>query len=231
MERVARLVLAILFAVGVATSQVASSNLQFTGFDDLVEAKGRFAQNTVRPGADLSNYAAIRVLPVVINFAVHRSDVLSADVEQLAGVFPDSWYRRELENVMGRALIAELERKGYQVVPESKPNTLILQAVIVNFDTRPLASSSAKHGSTYDPSQVEWEYEDPRTARVGEGTLVLDLVDGETGVVQARFGGREHISAMWGWPEPATDSEVVDRWSRGVARELWKTLKEFGYEK
>ena len=64
---------------------------------------------------------------------------------------------------------------------------------------------------------------------VGEATFVFELIDAETGVIQARTGERTRIQA----PEttytvsraPANSATVwsdVERWARDIARDLRK---------
>jgi hypothetical protein len=68
-------------------------------------------------------------------------------------------------------------------------------------------------------------------ASVGEGTFVIELIDAETGVMQARVAERRRIQppGASSIPTAATRATVwtdIEQWARGIAQDFRKELEK-----
>jgi hypothetical protein len=82
------------------------------------------------------------------------------------------------------------------------------------------------------PPNVE-RYGNIHLASVGEATIVFELIDATTGVIQARAAERQQIQPEWRTrgvnTAPANSATVwadVERWAREQAQDLRKALEK-----
>ncbi len=235
MRSTVRFVFLVLLAVGLSFSVEASSDLKVSGFDELVEANSRFDQTWVRPDLDLSFYTSIHIAEVLIHLS--KPDVSHASKSDIQ--LSHEEYQRKLEEALSAAVADELVLRGFDVVQRSNRTSLALRVAIVNLDRRATPGSGAQNETIYHPGNRIYGFVQPRRQDFGIGTLVLDLFDPETGVVQARLGGREYINVMRNLSTDTgarhnlpdiEDWEVINQWTRGKTRDLVRALKKMRFD-
>ena len=123
--------------------------------------------------------------------------------------------RAKFGKVVSEAIVKELGRsKKFELVEEVGPGVLLMRGAFLDVI------------STVPPSRAGRV--DVHLASVGEATMVFELIDSETGVIQARVGERRLIT-----PPGATMNQVgampsnsnmiwadVNQWASKVARDL-----------
>lgn len=197
---------------------------EVTGADELVEKKGAFSSTWVRPDVDMNRYGALYLWEPEFQFreggetsAGTTSQLLRGDGGPYA-MRPDDQER--FEKLVTETFVAELERsKLFRVVDSPAADTLILRAGFLDITSE----------VPPNPDRVANLY----LASVGEATLVFELIDAETGVIQARAAERRLIqpdSRMRGVnTAPANSATVwadVERWARDRAQDLRKALEK-----
>ena len=116
--------------------------------------------------------------------------------------------------------IEELGRsKVFEVVDEVGPDTLLVRAMLVDI----ISNVPPKFTGTADVY----------ISSVGEATFIFELIDSETGVVQATVSERRQIQPRSQMHQvntrPANSATVwsdVKRWATEVARDLRKALEK-----
>ena len=196
-----------------------------TGGDALVKEKGRFKETWVHPDARLMRYGELYLWDEVIQFRDVRtrkslrtssSILLSTGSEE----YPVSQESRErFQHVFVDTFVEELQRsKRFQVVDEVGPVTLIVRGGVLDIVSR-VPPSTARV--------------DVYLARVGEATIVFELIDPETGLMQARLGERRNIQpprhSHDAFSRPANVNTMwvdVERWASAVASDLRHELED-----
>jgi hypothetical protein len=128
--------------------------------------------------------------------------------------------RARFAQLVSEVFTAELaSSKLFAVVDQVGPGTLIVRSAVLDITSNV-------------PPNVD-RFDDVYLASVGEATIVFELVDAETGVIQARAGERRQIqpeARMRGVnAAPANAATVwseVERWAREQARGLRKALEK-----
>ncbi|MCP4900393.1 MAG: DUF3313 domain-containing protein [bacterium] len=197
MNRIALLALVVLLAMALPSTLKASSEPEITGFDDLVKAKSRFAETWVRPGADLSQYTKIYPTEALLHLSEDQGQPMRRTGSVVHRPVFDEEHLQKLKEVVSQAVIAELERTGFETVQESSPSTLILRIALLDITTQ---------------NGME---------RLDEATVLFDVIDSETGVIQARLGQRSNIP--FGRNRPWED---VGLWAQKAAWDLQHTLRK-----
>jgi hypothetical protein len=199
---------------------------EVSGGDELVKEKGRFRETWVHPDADLTRYSKLYLWNAAFRFRdvgkTRSAGTTSSILRGTVGEYPVARESRQrFVQVVVNAFVKELNRsKTFQVVEEVGPDTLILRGAVLDI-----------------VSNVP-----PRTRRVdvylsavGEGTIVVELIDAETGVIQARVGERRRIQPPGArrpadlFARPANSAAVwtdVERWARAVASDLRRGLEK-----
>jgi len=128
-------------------------------------------------------------------------------------------HKEEFRQVVVEGFIEELKRsERFQMVDEVGPGTLVVRGAVM--DIVSWVPPSTARADVYLPA-------------IGEGTVVFELIDPETGLMQARVGERSNIRppnhSDSAFTRPANFNTVwpdVDRWARAVASELRLELEE-----
>ncbi|MCP4902257.1 MAG: DUF3313 domain-containing protein [bacterium] len=187
----------VVLAMALPSSLKAASEPEITGYDDLVKSNSRFAETWVRPGADLSQYS--KIVPTAA--LLHLSEDRSQPMRRTGSVVQRPEFGEEdlqkLQDVVSVAVVSELERTGFETAQESSPSTLILQIALLDVTTQ------------------------KGIPRLDEATILFDVIDSETGVIQARFGQRSNIPFGRGRPW-----EDVGLWAQKAAWDLQYTLRK-----
>ncbi len=192
---------------------------QVTGSEQLVKEKGRFQETWVRPDADISRYSKLYLWQTTFQFRdvgkTPRTQLTSASLSGSDGPYEiRDEDRQRFQQIVKDALVKELARSTtFEMVDTPGPNTLILRAMVLDI--------------TSDVPPKTTGYTEVYLSAVGEATLVFELIDAETGVIQARAGERQRIQPpgrMVGVSSvPANSATVwadVQVWATNVARDL-----------
>lgn len=204
-------VLTILAGLGFALGAGAASVPE--GLDSLVPRDGDFDATLVRPGADLSEYREIALEPVELEFReveVESEPVLGSMISKRSNRIgtPRRKDVKRTRQAFDEVLLEELRRNDdLELVDTSGPGRLIVRPSVVDIISRELLEAA---GHTLDP-------EGPPIVR---GTIVFDLIDAESGALQARLSERREIEMRTGEER----FEAVARWARGAVTDLLEEL-------
>jgi len=224
MKRIAFICLAVTLLTGLAYAADTKPPEKITGADELVQEKGAFAATWVHPDADITQYSKLYLWQAVYQFREGGETSAGTTATKLKGdsgpyaVKDES--KEKFQKVVSDTFVKELERsKMFEVVDEVGPDTLIVRAAVMDITSNvpPRFTGTA----------------DIYLASVGEATFVFELIDSETGVIQARTGERRVIQPPGGTYKvsqvPANSASVwndVERWARDVAHDLRKALEK-----
>jgi hypothetical protein len=214
---------AVVLLVAAAAAQEAPVR-EVTGEDELVATKGSLASTWVRPDADMGRYDRLLLWEPEFQFRAGGETSAGTTARMLQGdegpyaIRPED--QEKFKQLVRGTFVAELERsKLFTVVDTVGPGTLIARAGFVDI-TSFVPPDAARFG-------------DIHLAAVGEATIVVELIDAETGVIQARAAERRLIqpeARMRGVnPAPANAATVwadVQRWAREQAQDLRKALEK-----
>jgi len=218
-------VLMILATIAVVPLAVwAQETREVTGAEDLVKEKGKFKETWLQPGLDMSKYSKLYLWEGAFDFRDVSGPSAGATGSILRSGSGPYKVREEskqkFEQVVGEAFAKELNRsKLFDVVDKVGPNTLLVRGAMADI-------------VSYVPPNFTGTSEVYLSA-VGEATFVFELIDAETGVVQARVAERRRIQPPGRMHEvsayPANANTVwmdVERWARQVAQDLRKELEK-----
>jgi hypothetical protein len=214
-------------AVLLATAAVAQDTptvRDVTGAEDLVETRGALGSTWVHPDVDMHRYDTLYLWEPEFQFREGGQTSSGTTARMLRGdggpyaVRPQDQER--FKKLVTETFVAELERsKLFGVADRVGPGTLIVRAGFVDI-TSFVPPNVTRRGNIH-------------LAAVGEATLVFELIDAETGVIQARAAERRLIqpdSRMRGVNSaPANSATVwadVERWARDRAQDLRKALEK-----
>jgi hypothetical protein len=191
------------------------------GLDDLIPSRGEFEVTMIRPGADMSVYR--KVVPAAVRLEYREIEV-KADQETTGSLIskrpkrigtPKRKEVNQARQVIDDAFAQELAHSGlFEVVEKPGPDTLIVRTTIVDIVT-PAVLYPGAGGNPGEPPFLR-------------GTIVFDLVDAETGLIQARLSERRRVDragagagvdgldARWG---------PVSSWARDAAADLCNQLE------
>ncbi|MCP4897057.1 MAG: DUF3313 domain-containing protein [bacterium] len=193
-----------------------------TGDDELEKVKGKYQETWVHPDADISKYDKIYAWDAVYQFREGGETKSSMTSTMLKGgsdryaVAPED--QKQFEELVSEAILKELGKsKKFELVEELGPDTLLVRGVFLDIISRvpPSLTGTANF----------------HLADLGEATLVFELIDAETGVIQARVAERRTIEPPGQMnrvsASPTTSATVlndVKRWAANVGQELRKGL-------
>jgi hypothetical protein len=198
---------------------------RITGGRALVKEKGQFRQTWVHPDESLHRYKGVFFWNVAFQFrdvGRRKSAGTTASILHTPGNEPypvAEQHREKFRHVVVDGFIKELRRsERFHLVDEVGPATLVVRGAVMDIV------------SWVPPSNA---LADVYLSAVGEGTVVFELIDPETGLMQARVGERSHIQPAkhthQAFSRPARFSAVwpdVDRWARTVASDLRHELED-----
>ena len=218
MRKTLVLALVVMLAVGVVLAKSFVTGYEPDGLDELKKQKGSFKTTLVRPDADFSRSTEIQVKTVAL---VISDPGASADFStgRLIGkppkqsVVPEFDEVVEFKRIVGDVLSTELAQgTELQRVERAGPETLVLQPVV----TEVMISSSSKNTS-----------EDGRELpKLDEGTVVFDLIDGETGKILLRVGEKRRCKPPKGAEKSSGAWPNLAYWTEGAATDLCQVLEE-----
>jgi hypothetical protein len=224
MRNAALFLAAAMSAASLLQAQEATPGPAITGADELVQKKGALASTWVRPDADISRYSKLYLWQPEFQFREGGETKPPTTTELMRGASKEYAIRPEdqerFKQLVSDQFVAELARgKLFEVVDVVGPDTLIVRAGFLDI--------------TSDvPPNVE-RYGNIHLASVGEATIVFELIDASTGVIQARAAERQQIQPEWRNrgvnTAPANSATVwsdVERWAREQAQDLRQALEK-----
>ena len=216
------LIAGVVALVAVASAQQPPAATEVTGEEALVEKKsGTWDELWVHPEADFASYSRLYAWDPVFQFrdvegANATSIALARGAEDAYRIPPED--KEKFEQIVTETVLEELARsKRFELVDTVGPDTLILRVAVLDIISR-VPPNATRRGNIH-------------LTAVGEATFVFELIDAETGVIQARISDRHLIQPPHRMFEvsalPANAATIwmdVERWARDQARELRKAL-------
>lgn len=193
-------------------------------YGELEKGKSSFKETWVLPGADLSKYSKVYLWEALFEYRDvgdpdrYRS-TLSRSSRTTFGIPEEA--RTEFEQVVGESFLKEMEKgKQFEIVQQIEPNTLILRGGLLDI-------------VSYVPPETVGRT-DVYLANIGEATLVIELLDGDTGTVLAMVSERRKIQPPGGGQidrftlpsNRVTISADVRGWAQSAASKLRRELDE-----
>lgn len=185
-----------------------------SGYDELEKGKSKFSETWVHPEADFSQYSKIYVWDPVFEYrdvgpAQRSRRTMVSSHRREFGISEKD--REKIEQIVAEAFHKEMQKgKRFELVDTIGPDTLLLRAAILDIVSN-VPPETVGRGDVYVSS-------------VGQGTFVMELIDVETGVVQALVGERRTIGGRGGMSSsPATSPTIIAdirRWATGAAKQL-----------
>ena len=214
----------ILLCTGVALAQEDQETIQITGEDELVKQKSKLWEEVwVHPDLNLAEYDNLYIWQTVFQFRDVSDEkqnrtttaMMRGDQEHYT-VSEES--RAKFEEIVSDVVVEELNRsKQFEIVDVVGPRTMLVRALVLD-----IVSDV--------PSNVG-RMADVHLSHMGEATFIFELVDAETGVIQARAGDRRYIQppAMMNQVSraPTTSATVqnfVEMWAKDQALTLRNAL-------
>lgn len=202
----------LLATIVVATSAIAASNPDLDaamGYDGLqkITVKG-IDIAYARPGASLAVYTKIMIDPIEVAFHKDWNPNRTGSPSKLSKDEREN-IRSGIAKIVYDAFVKEMQKGGgYQVVDGAGPDVLRVRANIVNvFVTAP---------DTMTPGRTR-----VYTVSAGEGTIIAELYDSETGEILARVIDRRE--ARTGGPLRLTNS-VVNAQEANLIASSWARI-------
>ncbi len=214
-------VVLVVLTAGMGLARSFDTGYEPDGLDELEKQKGLFKTSLVDPDADLSRYTKIypkKVMLVVRDPGPQNQQAATGSLlgkSSGGGVMPEWEELAELKQIINDAIVAGLGRgTALELVNVAGPGTLVLRAAVTDV----VCDESSK---------IKTEDGEPAMT-VSQGTIVFDLIDGETGVIQARFGERRKCRAAKG-ADPAVEGPWpnVASWAALATADLCEELERF----
>ena len=194
-----------------------------TGSDDLVKEKGPWQGTWVRPDTDFSKYSKLYMWVSLFKFreggATSRGTTIQMSRGDSGPYAVNEESREKFKQVVSEAVVKELGRsKLFEVTDTVGPGTLLVRGAVLDIvsDVPPHLSGGGIHLSS-----------------VGQATMVFELIDAETGVIQARVAERRNIQPDVRMNQvnaaPVNSASVwndVKQWAGDEARALRKALEK-----
>lgn len=223
-----RLVVASALTFSVATFSAQAAEKEGLGdteserYSELEKGRSAYKETWVLPGADLKEYSRVYVWDAQFEYRdvgepkKYRS-TMSRSSRTLFGITEEG--RAEFEKVVGESFLKELEKgKRFELVDEIGPDTLILRGGLLDVV------------SNVPPESVGRT--DVYLSTIGEATLVIEVLDAESGTMLAMVSERRKITPPGGgqidqFSMPAnrvTITSDIRRWAGSSASKLRKEL-------
>jgi len=217
-------VFALLLIATIANAQETPTVKEVTGADDLVKEKGYFAGTWVHPDADITQYSKLYPWNAEFQFRdvgeTRSTASTSASLDSSGPYAISDEAKAQFEEIVKDSFVKALgQSKRFEVVDQVGPDTLIVRAALLDIISVVPPKTTGVH--------------DVHLSAVGEATFVFELIDAETGVIQARVAERRRIqpkSAMGTVSTvPTTSATVwsdVKLWANQVGQDLRRTLEK-----
>ena len=186
-----KLLLVLLLVTQTAAAQSQQSDAQpsaSSSHEQLEKGKSSFRETWVHPDADFTQYTKLYVWEGQFEYrdvgpARRSRSTMVRTHKREFGISDDD--RAKFEQVVSDAFMKQIEKgKQFQLVEEIGPNTLILRGGLLDIVSNVPPQMTG-------PSDIY-------LSSVGEATLVMELLDAETGEVVALVAERRRIQPMGG---------------------------------
>jgi hypothetical protein len=201
-----------------AQDEAASSSPQPEA--ELQKEKGAFKETWVHPDADFTQYDKLYLWEGVFEFRDvgpaqrTRSSMMNTRKREFGINDAD---REKFEEIVGEAFVKGLQKgKRFELVSELGPRTMIMRGGVLDIISK-VPPETAGRSEIY-------------LASIGEGTLVLELLDAETGDVLALVAERRSFSRPGGidfMTMPTNSATIIGdirRWATSAGKKLSKEL-------
>ncbi len=189
--------------------------------EDLVEVDSSFQETWINPNLDITKYENLFLWEAYFEYRDvgparrTRSTMMSTHKREFGISEKD---RRKFEEVVSESFTKEIQKvKNLTIVDAPAPNTLILRGAALDI-------ISKVPPETVGRSEIY-------LATIGEATLVLELIDAETGQTVAVVAERRAIKSGTGrideFSMPINNATIiaeVRRWAKAAASKLRKEL-------
>jgi hypothetical protein len=169
------LILAVVAGIGFARNS--NSGFDPDGLEELEKQKGQFKTTLIRPDADFSKYGKLCPKRVLLQFRgpgpPQEESTMGSLVKKKSRevVVPEGEELEVFRQVIADAFTAEMGScELFELVEDAGPGTLLFRVMVTEIMTD-IAEKSSKE----KPFSVQ-------------GNFLIDVVDAETGIIQARFG-------------------------------------------
>jgi len=225
MRKLASFICLTLVISGLAFAQdSAKQKIEVTGDNDLVKQKSRqFDELWVRPDADFSSYSKLFVWQPVFQFRdVSDNRVNTTSIALSRGdqgpYTVDPADQQKFADLVTEVIQKEFARsKQFTITDTIGPNTLIVRPMVLDI-TSNVPPNVGRPGDIY-------------LSAMGEATFAFEIIDAETGVIQARTADRRLIQPRSRMNEvsraPTTRATVwndVEIWAAEQVRTLRSRL-------
>jgi hypothetical protein len=214
------LFLVVITISGVVAARSIETGYQPVGLEELKKQKGGFSTVLAHPEADLSRYTKIRpqTVALVISDPAAANQFSTGRLHtkrERENVIPLYNEVVEFKQIFGEALAGRIANDlDLELVDTAGAGTLILQPIVTNVEITTSSKNTTEDG-----------HELPQ---LNEGTVVFDLMDGETGRILARFAEKrrnrppkDKRETMGLWPN-------LPYWAEAVAADLCQELQRMG---
>lgn len=193
--------------------------------DELVEGKSKFRDTWVNPAMDFTKYDKILLGDGEFEFRdvgpakKYRSSMRTTSSKNEYGILEED--QEKFMQVAGDAFVKELSRsKKYDIVESAGPGTILLEGSVLDI-------------VSHVPPQMTGR-SDMYLSSVASVTLVLELMDSETGQIIAYIEERRKIEPPGGgridsFSMPANSVTIwsdVGRWARSSASRLRSSMEK-----
>jgi len=168
---------------GIGFAKSLDTGYEPEGLDELAKQKGVFKTTLVRPDADFSRYTKLHPRKVMLVVRDPGPQTTEKETGSLigsrnrGGVMLEYEDLAELKEVINETIVTELSSNSeLELVHDSGPETLVLRAAVTDV--------------VFDETSKIKTADGESAPVLSQGTIVFDLIDGETGVIQARVGER-----------------------------------------
>jgi hypothetical protein len=222
MKNTALFVFVILLIATVAHAQESPRTVEVTGADDLVKEKGYFAGTWVHPDADITQYSKLYPWGAEFQFRdvgeTRSTATTSASLTSSGPYAISDEAKAQFEEIVKESFVKALgQSKRFEVVDQVGPDTLIVRSALLDIISVVPSRTTGVH--------------DVHLSAVGEATFVFELIDAETGVIQARVAERRRIQPKTAMGTvstvPTTSATVwaeVKLWANQVGQDLRREL-------
>ena len=176
MKRIITGIFAVTACVSAAVAQEPVGTAAAEARDEMVEVRTKFKDTWVHPDADIGHYTKIMLGGADFEFRdvgpaqKSRSSLRSSRHKGEFGIAEAD--REKFKQVVGDAFRKEMERsKKFELVEMSGPHTILLQGAVLDIVSH-VPPEMVGRSEVYMSS-------------VGEATLILELLDSESGAVLA----------------------------------------------
>lgn len=223
MKKTVVALLAIVLLAGIPWAQEVSPVTEVTGEDQLVKKKGSYQETWVHPDADMSQYSKLYLWNAVFQFREGGATKTGTEITRSRGdqgpYFVPQEDQEKFKQLVNDAMVKALVgSKMFEVVEEVGPDTLLLRGAVLDIISNV-------------PPNVASTRTRVHLASVGEATIVFELMDAETGVIQARVAERRTIQSPGRMHQvsavptnSATAWNEVKLWANDVAQTLRRAL-------